>query len=70
MEEWNFAQTDSVNQPNRNPMTSQLDIYERALERSADYLTETEYKQFESFVDYQQTIMQQFDFLNQNDNKQ
>jgi hypothetical protein len=70
MEEWSYAQADSSNQSDVNAMTSQLEIYERALERSADYLSETDYSQFESFVDYQQTIMQQFDFLNQNDDNQ
>jgi len=71
MDEWDAVQADPDVQAGENPMINQLSIYERALERSADYLTETEYNQFESFVDYQQTIMEQFGLTGENDgNKQ
>jgi hypothetical protein len=67
MEEWEVDQASPDSQSGGNPMGNQMELYERALVRSADYLTQTEYEQLESFIDYQQKMLEQFDFMNQID---
>ncbi|PCJ61363.1 MAG: hypothetical protein COA73_07515 [Candidatus Hydrogenedentota bacterium] len=64
MEEWQIMVDGMADSSNPQPMMDTVNLYEQVLARSAEYLTETEYTQFESYVDYQQTILSQFDFMN------